>query len=224
MRASILVLGPLLARFGQADVSLPGGCAIGSRPVNLHIEGLRAMGADITCRERLHPRPGGAAARGAPGVGHGHRHRHREPDDGRGPGRRRDGDRECGPGAGGGGPGGVPEQHGRQDHRCRHRHASTSRASSVWAATSYHVLPDRIETGTYLVAAAITGGTYPVPGHAPGPARRGAGQAARGRRRDRDRRRLDPAGHGGQTAAGGGHPDRAATRLPHRHAGPVHVP
>ncbi len=47
MRASILVLGPLLARFGQADVSLPGGCAIGSRPVNLHIKGLEAMGADI---------------------------------------------------------------------------------------------------------------------------------------------------------------------------------
>ena len=47
MRASILVLGPLLARCGRADVSLPGGCAIGSRPVNLHIEGLRAMGADI---------------------------------------------------------------------------------------------------------------------------------------------------------------------------------
>jgi UDP-N-acetylglucosamine 1-carboxyvinyltransferase len=47
MRASILVLGPLLSRFGQADVSLPGGCAIGSRPVNLHITGLAAMGADI---------------------------------------------------------------------------------------------------------------------------------------------------------------------------------
>jgi len=47
MRASILVLGPLLARFGQANVSLPGGCAIGSRPVNLHIEGLRAMGASL---------------------------------------------------------------------------------------------------------------------------------------------------------------------------------
>lgn len=47
MRASILVLGPLLARFGRADVSLPGGCAIGSRPVNLHINGLRAMGAEI---------------------------------------------------------------------------------------------------------------------------------------------------------------------------------
>ena len=47
MRASILVLGPLLARFGEAMVSLPGGCAIGSRPVDQHIKGLQAMGADI---------------------------------------------------------------------------------------------------------------------------------------------------------------------------------
>lgn len=47
MRASILVLGPLLARFGYAEVSLPGGCAIGSRPVDLHIRGLQAMGATI---------------------------------------------------------------------------------------------------------------------------------------------------------------------------------
>ncbi|NNF15368.1 MAG: UDP-N-acetylglucosamine 1-carboxyvinyltransferase [Gammaproteobacteria bacterium] len=47
MRASILVLGPLLGRFGEADVSLPGGCAIGLRPVNIHVDGLRAMGADI---------------------------------------------------------------------------------------------------------------------------------------------------------------------------------
>jgi UDP-N-acetylglucosamine 1-carboxyvinyltransferase len=47
MRASILVLGPLLARFGQADVSLPGGCAIGARPVNIHVAGLTAMGAEI---------------------------------------------------------------------------------------------------------------------------------------------------------------------------------
>ncbi|MEO8746740.1 MAG: UDP-N-acetylglucosamine 1-carboxyvinyltransferase [Rhodanobacter sp.] len=48
MRASILVLGPLVARFGQAEVSLPGGCAIGSRPVDQHIRGLRALGAEIT--------------------------------------------------------------------------------------------------------------------------------------------------------------------------------
>ena len=47
MRASILVLGPLLARFGEAEVSLPGGCAIGSRPVDQHIRGLRALGAEV---------------------------------------------------------------------------------------------------------------------------------------------------------------------------------
>lgn len=47
MRASILVLGPLLAKYGKADVSLPGGCAIGSRPVDLHLRGLQQMGADI---------------------------------------------------------------------------------------------------------------------------------------------------------------------------------
>ncbi|MEO8299345.1 MAG: UDP-N-acetylglucosamine 1-carboxyvinyltransferase, partial [Burkholderiales bacterium] len=48
MRASILVLGPLLARLGEATVSLPGGCAIGSRPVDQHIKGLQAMGAQIS--------------------------------------------------------------------------------------------------------------------------------------------------------------------------------
>jgi UDP-N-acetylglucosamine 1-carboxyvinyltransferase len=48
MRASVLVLGPLLAKYGDAEVSLPGGCAIGSRPVDLHIKGLQALGADIS--------------------------------------------------------------------------------------------------------------------------------------------------------------------------------
>ncbi len=47
MRASVLVLGPLLGRFGRADVSLPGGCAIGARPIDLHVAGLRAMGATV---------------------------------------------------------------------------------------------------------------------------------------------------------------------------------
>src|SRR5690554_2231677 len=51
MRASILVLGPLMARFGKAEVSLPGGCAIGSRPVNLHLDGLKKMGAEIRVEE-----------------------------------------------------------------------------------------------------------------------------------------------------------------------------
>ncbi len=51
MRASILVLGPLLARFGHAEVSLPGGCAIGARPVDLHLKALEAMGAELDLRE-----------------------------------------------------------------------------------------------------------------------------------------------------------------------------
>src|SRR3546814_17731862 len=73
MRASILVLGPLVARRGEAHVSLPGGCAIGARPVDLHLMGLEAMGAEINldggfihakatkpigraaCRERVGP-------------------------------------------------------------------------------------------------------------------------------------------------------------------------
>jgi UDP-N-acetylglucosamine 1-carboxyvinyltransferase len=61
MRASNLVLGPLLARFGQAEVSLPGGCAIGARPMDLHTEGLEALGAEIELKDGyLHARaPGG---------------------------------------------------------------------------------------------------------------------------------------------------------------------
>ncbi len=51
MRASILVLGPLLARYGEAEVSLPGGCAIGARPVDLHVEALRALGADVEIKD-----------------------------------------------------------------------------------------------------------------------------------------------------------------------------
>ena len=51
MRASILVLGPLVARMGEARVSLPGGCAIGARPVNLHIKALQEMGAEVTLKD-----------------------------------------------------------------------------------------------------------------------------------------------------------------------------
>ena len=51
MRASILCLGPMLTRYGEAVVSLPGGCAIGSRPIDLHIEGMKALGAEIELRE-----------------------------------------------------------------------------------------------------------------------------------------------------------------------------
>ncbi len=51
MRASVLVLGPLLGRYGHADVSMPGGCAIGARPVDMHVKGLRALGADVEIKE-----------------------------------------------------------------------------------------------------------------------------------------------------------------------------
>src|SRR3989441_8144232 len=57
MRASVLALGPLIARFGEARVSLPGGCAIGERPVDLHIKGLEAMGAQVSIEAGyIHPR------------------------------------------------------------------------------------------------------------------------------------------------------------------------
>lgn len=67
MRASILVLGPLLARFGRARVSLPGGCAIGSRPVDQHIKGLQAMGAQITVEHGYIEARTPAGADGQPG-------------------------------------------------------------------------------------------------------------------------------------------------------------
>ena len=68
MRASVLALGPLLARFGEATVSLPGGCAIGSRPVDQHIKGLQAMGAEISVEHgymiaKVPPGPGGRTGR-----------------------------------------------------------------------------------------------------------------------------------------------------------------
>ncbi|MGA1275398.1 MAG: UDP-N-acetylglucosamine 1-carboxyvinyltransferase, partial [Gemmobacter sp.] len=66
MRASVLVLGPLLARFGRAEVSLPGGCAIGARPVDLHLKALEAMGAEMDLREGyIHARAPAGGLKGA---------------------------------------------------------------------------------------------------------------------------------------------------------------
>jgi UDP-N-acetylglucosamine 1-carboxyvinyltransferase len=92
MRASVLALGPLLARFGEATVSLPGGCAIGSRPVDQHIKGLSAMGAEIVVEHgyMIAKLPKGLDA--LEGRAHCHRHgdshRHRKFPDGRVSGRR----------------------------------------------------------------------------------------------------------------------------------------
>jgi UDP-N-acetylglucosamine 1-carboxyvinyltransferase len=167
MRASILVLGPLLSRYGEAVVSLPGGCAIGSRPVNLHIQGLAKMGADISVdggyirarAKRLH----GArlmmdlvtvtgtenlmmAAVLAKGTT-------------------------------------LIENAAREPEVLDLANCLNAMGAKIEGAgtdtitiegvdellgTRYDVLPDRIETGTYLTAAAITGGTVTVKNTAPG--------------------------------------------------------
>lgn len=161
MRSSILVLGPLLARFGEAEVSLPGGCAIGSRPVNQHIKGLQDMGADIEVKNGyIHAtakRLKGArmvmemvtvtgtenlmmAATLAEGTS-------------------------------------VIENAAREPEVVDLARFLIAMGAKIEGAgtdtitiegveklhgTRYRVLPDRIETGTYLVAAAITGGKIKV--------------------------------------------------------------
>lgn len=157
MRASILVLGPLLARYGQARVSLPGGCAIGSRPVNLHLHGLQQMGADVAVRngniEASAKRLKGARivldtvtvtgtenllmaatlAKGTTIIENAAQ---------------------------------EPEVEDLADFlnamgaRVSGAGTTTITVEGVdnLTGTNYSVLPDRIETGTYLVAAAMTGG------------------------------------------------------------------
>jgi len=157
MRASILVLGPLLSRFGRADVSLPGGCAIGSRPVNLHLQGLAAMGADlsvdggyiratakrlkgvdlvmdlVTATGTENLMMAATLAQGVTVI----RNAAREPEV-------------------------VDLAHCLVSMGARIEGAGTDtiRIEGVdsLSGTHYEILPDRIETGTYLVAAAMTGG------------------------------------------------------------------
>ena len=166
MRSSIIVLGPLLAKYGKADVSLPGGCAIGSRPVNIHLQGLRSMGADIRV-ERGYIR---ATAKRLKGV-------HLTMDivtvtgtenlmmaatlaEGKT----------------------VLENAAREPEvfdlaNClismgaKIEGAGTDRIEiegvETLSVTDYKIMPDRIETGTYLVAAAMTGGKIKLKGTKP---------------------------------------------------------
>jgi len=161
MRASILVLGPLLARFGRADVSLPGGCAIGSRPVNLHLHGLAAMGAELTVEggyirataKRLkgvdlmmdlvtvtgteNLMMAAALADGVTVI----RNAAREPEV-------------------------VDLANCLKSMGAVIAGAGTDTITiegvETLSGTNYPILPDRIETGTYLVAAAMTGGHIKV--------------------------------------------------------------
>jgi len=167
MRASILVLGPLLSRFGQADVSLPGGCAIGTRPVDLHVQALRKMGASIEIENGyIQARAGhlhgarlvldtvtvtgtenllmaAALARGETLI----ENAAREPE--------------------------VVDLasfliavgariEGAGTDRIRIQGVDSLRG------VEYSIMPDRIETGTYLVAAAVTGGSIRTTRTAPG--------------------------------------------------------
>ena len=166
MRASILVLGPLVARFGEADVSLPGGCAIGARPVNLHVAGLQAMGANVSVE-------GGFIKARADRL----KGAHIVFDTVTVTGTENllmaavlaDGET-------------VLENAAREPEvtdlanfliglgaQIEGAGSSTIVVNGVESlgGTTYRVLPDRIETGTYLVAAAMTGGRVRAVGTAP---------------------------------------------------------
>ncbi len=130
MRAGILVLGPLVARFGSARVSLPGGCAIGARPVDLHLKVLEALGADGRRRGRLHQcecqrrQAEGRTHRAAAAVNGGDRNCV----DGRDPGARRDRNSQRGARAGDCRSRTLPRRDGRQDRRRRYAsHAGAGR-------------------------------------------------------------------------------------------------
>ena len=158
MRASILVLGPLLAKFGKADVSLPGGCAIGSRPVDLHLRGLEQMGAKIKVENGYIRATDGGGLKGA----------HLLMDQVTVTGTENllmaatlaDGTT-------------IIENAAREPEvvdLANYLNSMGAKISGVGTATltiegvkslsgtEYNILPDRIETGTYLVAAAITRG------------------------------------------------------------------
>ena len=166
MRASIVVLGPLLARFGRADVSLPGGCAIGARPVNIHVAGLQAMGAEINI-ENGYIRARAAKLKGARLVletvtvtgtenllmaatlAEGEtviENAAREPEV-------------------------VDLAHFLNAMGAKISGAGTDKITvqgvEKLTGARYDVLPDRIETGTYLVAGAITSGRVRVKGTRP---------------------------------------------------------
>jgi UDP-N-acetylglucosamine 1-carboxyvinyltransferase len=167
MRASVLVLGPLVGRFGEADVSLPGGCAIGARPVNLHVAGLRAMGADVTVangfiRARADRLKGAHIVFDTVTV---------------------TGTENLMMAAVLGKGETILENAAREPEICDLAKFLNSMGANISGAgsstiridgvedvggTTYRVLPDRIETGTYLVAAAMTGGNVRLKKTSPG--------------------------------------------------------
>ena len=220
MRASILVLGPLVARFGEAKVSLPGGCAIGARPVDQHIKGLQAMGAEINIEhgfiEARAKRLKGAriitdmitvtgtenllmAAVLAEGET-------------------------------------VIENAAREPEVSDLAHLLVKMGAKIDGIGSdrlvihgveklhgarHSVVPDRIEAGTFLCAVAATGGDVTLRHVRPPLLDAVTSKAARSGRDDRGRRRLD-ARQDGEASRSGELPHVGISRVPDRHAGAVH--
>ena len=220
MRASTLVLGPLVARCGTARVSLPGGCAIGARPIDLHIKGLEQLGAKITQDHGYIE----ATRRPAQGrrdrLRQDHRHRHRRPDDGRRARRRRNRAARMRPRAGSRGPRRPAEQDGRADRRRRHFHDSRQGVEQLHGA-EHPIIPDRIEAGTFIIAGAITGGDLNVTGCDPDHLGALLAKLHECGVKTAHIRGLG-ARHGRRPAQGRRHHHRRVSRLPHRHAGAVH--
>ncbi len=166
MRASVLVLGPLLARYGKARVSLPGGCAIGARPINLHLKGLEAMGAEIHL-DHGYVEASAARLQGAriyfdiPTVG-GTENLMMAATLAKGTTVLENAARE---------PEIVDLAKALQGMGARIEGAGTDTVTvegvDELAPMNYRVMPDRIEAGTFLVAGAMTGGRVGVTGGRP---------------------------------------------------------
>ena len=224
MRASILVLGPMVAHFGEASVSLPGGCAIGSRPVDIHLRGLEAMGAEIVVANGyVHAKSNGRlkgarivmdtvtvtgtenllmAASLADGTTV-LENAAREPEvvD-------------------------LANFINRMGGKVSGAGTDTITVEGVPKLGGCHhdVIADRIETGTCLIAAAITGGRIRCKDTDPSLLDAVLHTAQGSRRQNRDRRQLDQPGHGRPPAQVGESAHRAVPGHAHRHAGPVHRP
>ena len=221
MRASFNVLGPLLAREGRAKVSLPGGCAIGARPVNLHLEALEALGAQIELAEGyvIATAPTGGLTGGRvtfPMVSVGATE-HAMLTAALAKGET------------------VLENCAQEPEIADLAGCLNAMGANVQGAgeaviriqgvdrlsgADWLVAPDRIETGTFAIAAAAAGGQVTLDGARPATTTRcGACWSAPGRRSRRAGQR-DHVTHGGPAGRGCG--DRAVSRLSHRSAGPVH--
>ncbi len=166
MRASIYVLGPLVARYGRAKVSLPGGCAWGPRPVNLHLEGLKKLGAEVELRGGYIHATAATTHRGDDPLRYFQRRRNREHDDGRRPGPGNHVYSECCDRARDHRSRAVPLFHGARIGGIGTNRLEIEGVDELHPA-DVHTIPDRIEAGTFLVAAAMTGGSITLEGANP---------------------------------------------------------